>query len=135
MDQACPIEYTVALINGKWKLLILKELSQGPVRYGQLGERLPAISSKVLTQQLREMEADGLIARTVFPEIPPRVEYSLSEMGTGIFTIFVELRRWGLEKGRKPRVRCSLCGQCQPFIQDKPKPARRPRKQPGPGIR
>ena len=59
MNGRCPIETTVSLINGKWKLLILKELSQGPVRYGQLGAQIPAVSAKVLTQQLREMEEDG----------------------------------------------------------------------------
>ena len=74
MNGRCPIETTVSLINGKWKLLILKELSQGPVRYGRLGAQIPAVSAKVLTQQLREMEEDGLIVRTVFAEVPPRVE-------------------------------------------------------------
>ena len=83
MNGRCPIETTVSLINGKWKLLILKELSQGPVRYGQLGAQIPAVSAKVLTQQLREMEEDGLIVRTVFAEVPPRVEYSLADMGLG----------------------------------------------------
>jgi len=117
MSAQCPIEYTVSLINGKWKLLILKELSQDAVRYGQLGKRIPAISAKVLTQQLKEMEKDGLIIRTVFAEIPPRVEYSLSEMGLSVFTIFIELRKWGLETGVESKVKCSFCGKCQPFIQ------------------
>ena len=122
MTDKCPIEYTVSLINGKWKLVILKELSQGPVRYGQLGERVASISSKVLTQQLREMETDGLIVRTVFAEIPPKVEYSLSDLGISIFKIFVELRRWGLETGQDRQVRCSFCGGCQPFILNQPAP-------------
>ena len=116
MEAQCPIESTLSLINGKWKQMILKELSQGPVRYGQLGARIPSVSSKVLTQQLREMERDGLIVRTVFAEIPPRVEYSLAEMGASIFTVFKELRRWGLEEDAMHRGKCSFCGQCRPLF-------------------
>ena len=128
MADKCPIEYTVSLINGKWKTSILKELSQGPVRYGRLGERVASISSKVLTQQLREMETDGLVVRTIFAEIPPKVEYSLSDMGLSVFNIFVELRRWGLEAGKDPQVKCSLCGGCQPYIPDQPTPKKKPRR-------
>ncbi len=117
MEEKCPIESTLSLINGKWKQMILKELSQGPVRYGQLGARISSVSSKVLTQQLREMEHDGLIRRKVFPEVPPRVEYSLTEMGASIFTVFKELRRWGLEEDAMHRGKCSFCGQCQPLFQ------------------
>lgn len=122
MADKCPIEYTVSLINGKWKSSILKELSRGPVRYGQLEERVASISSKVLTQQLREMETDGLVVRTIFAEIPPKVEYSLSDMGLSIFKVFIELRRWGLEAGKDTQVKCSLCGCCQPCLPDQPPP-------------
>ena len=115
MGGKCPIESTFALINGKWKLLILKELSQGPVRYGALGDRLAAVSAKVLTQQLRELESDGLVVRTVFPETPPRVEYSLSAMGASLYTIFVEMRRWGLEEDRVHEIHCSGCRNCMPL--------------------
>lgn len=114
MGGKCPIESTLSLINGKWKLLILKELSQGAVRYGKLGAAIPAVSAKVLTQQLRELEEDGLIVRTVYAEVPPRVEYSLSDMGTSIFSVFKELRRWGLEDDGLVRGECSFCGQCIP---------------------
>ena len=114
MGGKCPIETTLSLINGKWKLLILKELSQGAVRYGKLGTAIPAVSAKVLTQQLRELEEDGLIVRTVYAEVPPRVEYSLSDMGTSIFSVFKELRRWGLEDDGLARGECSFCGQCIP---------------------
>ncbi len=116
MENKCPIESTLSLINGKWKILILKALSQGPVRYGQIGGSIPAISAKVLTQQLREMIADGLVLREVFAEVPPRVEYSLSEMGVSIFTVFVELRRWGLSENNVQPVKCSFCMNCRPFI-------------------
>jgi DNA-binding HxlR family transcriptional regulator len=102
------------MINGKWKLLILKELSQGPVRYGALERGIPTISSKVLTQRLREMEADGLVVRTIFSEIPPRVEYSLDEMGISIFKVFTEMRRWGLEEDKRHNIRCAGCKNCLP---------------------
>jgi DNA-binding HxlR family transcriptional regulator len=115
MGGKCPIETTLSLINGKWKLLILKELSQGAVRYGKLGAAIPAVSAKVLTQQLRELEEDGLIVRTVYAEVPPRVEYSLSDMGTSIFSVFKELRRWALEDDGLARGECSFCGQCIPI--------------------
>ena len=114
MDKKCPIEATVSLINGKWRILILKELSQGPVRFGALERVIHSISAKVLTQQLREMEADGLVKRKIFPEIPPRVEYSLSEMGVKLFAIFVALRQWGLEENTSGNVYCSACLNCQP---------------------
>lgn len=88
----CPIESTLSIISGKWKILIIKALSQGPVRYGQLAKEIPQVSAKVLTQQLREMEDDGLVKRVIFAEIPPRVEYSLSRMGASLAPILVELR-------------------------------------------
>lgn len=119
MENKCPIESTLSVINGKWKILILKELSQGPVRYGQIGNNIPTISAKVLTQQLREMANDGLVVRKVFAEIPPRVEYSLSEMGISLYTVFKELRRWGLSEDKVHSVQCAFCMKCQPVWQDK----------------
>lgn len=116
MSKKCPIEYTMSLINGKWKILILKELSHGPLRYGAVGKCIPNVSPKVLIHQLREMEEDGLVARTVFPEVPPRVEYSLSEKGISILSIFLELRRWGLEADETDKVECVLCEKCRPRI-------------------
>ena len=117
MNKKCPIEFTLSLINGKWKLLILKELSQEPLRYGIIGKRIPEISSKVLIQHLREMENDGLITREIFPEVPPRVEYSLSEKGSSIFSIFIELRRWSLEANENDKVECAMCKKCMPHIE------------------
>lgn len=119
MENKCPIESTLSLINGKWKILILKELSHGPVRYGQIGNNIPKISAKVLTQQLREMVGDGLVVRKVFAEIPPRVEYSLSEMGISLYSVFKELRRWGLSEDNVHSVQCSFCEKCQPVWQVK----------------
>ena len=117
MNKKCPIEFTLSLINGKWKLLILKELSQAPLRYGALGKRVPAISAKVLIQQLREMEEDGLLVREVFPEVPPRVEYSLSDKGASLFSVFMELRRFGLSLDDNEKVACAMCKKCIPFIE------------------
>ncbi|MDR1124583.1 MAG: helix-turn-helix transcriptional regulator [Deltaproteobacteria bacterium] len=115
MEGKCLIETTLAVINGKWKIRILKEISQGPVRFNQLNIRISAVSTKMLTQQLRELEANGLIVRTVFPEIPPRVEYSISDMGLSIFPLFKEMRRWGLEEDRIQKAHCTSCFQCVPY--------------------
>jgi DNA-binding HxlR family transcriptional regulator len=112
MNPKCPIESTLSLVNGKWRLLILKALSSGPVRFGALERCIAEISAKVLTQQLREMERDGLVLRKIFPEVPPRVEYSLNKMGVNLFKIFVELRRWGLEENSRQDIECSGCFGC-----------------------
>lgn len=117
MNKKCPIEFTLSLINGKWKIKILKELSQKPLRYGELGKYIPEVTSKVLIQHLREMEGDGLIVREIFPEVPPRVEYSLSEKGKSIFSIFTELRRWGLALDNEEKVACAMCKKCIPYIE------------------
>ena len=118
MEKKCPIESTLSIINGKWKLLILKEISQGPVRYNRLRSSISGISTKVLTQQLREMEEDGLIIRSVFPAVPPHVEYSLDKMGISIFSVFTEMRRWGMEDDKVHSTRCSLCYSCMPYHGD-----------------
>lgn len=109
----CPIESTLATISGKWKILIMKALAQGPVRYGELQREIPQVSAKVLTQQLREMESDGLVKRTIFPEVPPRVEYSLSSMGASLTNVLIELRNWGLTKDTVHNVECLYCKKCQ----------------------
>ena len=95
MEYRCPIETTLSLISGKWKVLILKELIKEPVRYGALKKRIPRISSKVLTQQLREMEKDGLILREIFAEVPPRVEYTLTGMGWDLIPLIDHMREYG----------------------------------------
>jgi DNA-binding HxlR family transcriptional regulator len=123
-NKKCPIEYTLSLISGKWKILILKELSQGPLRYGVIGKCIPEISPKVLISHLREMEDDGLIVREVFPEVPPRVEYSLSERGLSIGSILRELRRWGLELNEDEKVECAMCEKCLPYLPKEPKAKR-----------
>ncbi|MBQ9233867.1 MAG: helix-turn-helix transcriptional regulator [Lachnospiraceae bacterium] len=91
----CPVATTVSLIGSKWKLLIIRNLLNRPWRFNELQKSLEGISQKVLTDSLRSMEADGLITRTVFPEVPPRVEYALSELGESLRPIINDMAKWG----------------------------------------
>lgn len=91
----CPVATTVALIGSKWKLLIIRNLLQRPWRFNELKKNLEGISQKVLTDSLRSMEEDGLITRTVYPEVPPRVEYALSELGQSLKPILDSMLEWG----------------------------------------
>ena len=94
---ACPVATTVALIGSKWKLLIMRNLLQRPWRFNELKKDLEGISQKVLTDSLRSMEADGIITRIVYPEVPPRVEYALSELGESMRPIMNAMEIWGTE--------------------------------------
>ena len=91
----CPVATTVALIGSKWKLLIMRNLLSRPWRFNELKKDLDGISQKVLTDSLRSMEADGLLTRTVYPEVPPRVEYTLTELGYSLRPILEAMRVWG----------------------------------------
>lgn len=91
----CPVATTVQLIGNKWKLLIIRNLLVRPWRFNELQKSLDGISQKVLTDSLRSMEADGIITRTVFPEVPPRVEYALSELGESMRPILDSMQAWG----------------------------------------
>lgn len=92
---ACPVATTVELIGSKWKLLILRNLLARTWRFNELQKSLEGISQKVLTDSLRSMETDGIIIRTVYAEVPPRVEYSLSELGESIRPILASMEQWG----------------------------------------
>lgn len=92
---ACPVATTVQMIGSKWKLLIMRNLLQRPWRFNELKKDLEGISQKVLTDSLRSMEADGIVTRTVYPEVPPRVEYALSPLGESIRPIMDAMERWG----------------------------------------
>lgn len=94
---ACPVATTVALIGSKWKLLIMRNLLARPWRFNELKKDLEGISQKVLTDSLRSMEADGIITRTVYPEVPPRVEYALSDLGESMRPIMDAMEIWGTE--------------------------------------
>lgn len=91
----CPVEVTLMLIGNKWKVLILRDLMDGTRRFGELKKSVGQISQKVLTSQLREMEAQGLVNRKVYAEVPPRVEYSLTELGKSLKPVLDALRSWG----------------------------------------
>ena len=93
----CPVTATLELIGGKWKTIILYSLTTGTRRFGEIAVRIPDISRKVLTEQLKELEADGLILREQYKEIPPRVEYSLTDLGKSLSSIIRELEIWGTE--------------------------------------
>ena len=91
----CPVATTVQLIGNKWKLLIIRNLLVRPWRFNELQKNLDGISQKVLTDSLRSMETDGIITRTVYPEVPPRVEYALSELGESMRPILDAMKAWG----------------------------------------
>ena len=93
----CPVATTVQLIGNKWKLLILRNLLTRPWRFNELRKSLDGISQKVLTESLRSMESDGIVIRTVYAEVPPRVEYSLSELGETLRPILDAMQAWGQE--------------------------------------
>lgn len=92
---ACPVATTVEVIGSKWKLLIIRNLRERPWRFNELKKDLEGISQKVLTDSLRSLEQDGIITRTVYPEVPPRVEYALSELGESMGPILDAMADWG----------------------------------------
>jgi DNA-binding HxlR family transcriptional regulator len=91
----CSVEITLALLGNKWKVLILRELFKDTKRFGELARGVPGISQKMLTQQLRQMEEDNLVHRKVFAEVPPKVEYSLTEIGKSLSPILDAMHKWG----------------------------------------
>jgi DNA-binding HxlR family transcriptional regulator len=92
---ACPVATTVNLIGNKWKLLILRDLRSGTKRFGELRKNLEGISQKVLTDNLRALEADGLVGRKIYAEVPPRVEYSFTDLGITLLPIVEAMEKWG----------------------------------------
>lgn len=91
----CPVETTLTLIGDKWKVLILRDLLPGTKRFGELKKSIGSVSQKVLTAQLRDMEQNGLLTRTVYAEVPPRVEYTLTELGYSLKPILDAMWNWG----------------------------------------
>ncbi|MDE6923555.1 MAG: helix-turn-helix transcriptional regulator [Oscillospiraceae bacterium] len=92
---ACPVETTLTLISDKWKVLILRDLMPGTKRFGELRKSIGTVTQKVLTSQLRQMEESGLVIRTVYPEVPPRVEYTLTDLGRSLDPVLDAMRNWG----------------------------------------
>ena len=91
----CPVETTLTLISDKWKVLIIRDLLPGTKRFGELKKSIGGVSQKVLTSQLRQMEESGLLIRTVYPEVPPRVEYALTELGHSLKPVLDAMWDWG----------------------------------------
>lgn len=98
---ACPVETTLMLIGNKWKILIIRDLLTGTKRFGELKKSIGKVSQKVLTTQLRDMEEDGLISRKIYAEVPPRVEYSLTDLGKSLQPILNAMLQWGTEYKEK----------------------------------
>lgn len=94
-DEHCPVEATLELIGGKYKALILWHLAEGKLRFSQLRDQIKGVTPKMLTQQLRELESKLLIHREVFPIVPPKVEYSLTDLGRSLMPLLVAMRDWG----------------------------------------
>ena len=103
MDSICPVETTLSLIGGKYKALILWHLSAGTLRFSQLQKAVTA-TPRMLTLQLRELENDGLISRTVYPEVPPRVEYAMTDLGRSLMPILTAMRNWGTDYLRRKDI-------------------------------
>ncbi len=98
---ACPVETTLMLINDRWKVLIIRDLLEGTKRFGELKKSVGNISQKVLTANLRSMEESGLLTRKVFPEVPPHVEYTLTETGCSLKSVLDAMVKWGTEYKQK----------------------------------
>ncbi|RFA34329.1 ArsR family transcriptional regulator [Virgibacillus dokdonensis] len=93
--EGCPVEATLDVIGGKWKGVILYHLLDGKKRFNELRRFIPGITQRMLSLQLSELEQDGVISRTVFPEVPPRVEYAMTEFGTTLEPIITQMKKWG----------------------------------------
>ncbi|HZG84778.1 helix-turn-helix domain-containing protein [Paenibacillus sp.] len=104
-EKTCPVETAVNLVGAKWKIMIIYRLMDGTKRFNELRRLLPGVTQRMLTLHLRELENDGLIARTVYPEVPPRVEYTLTEAGQSLTPILTQLGDWAAayEKKRAPQ--------------------------------
>ena len=113
MNQTCPVETTLSLIGGKYKALILWRLCGGTLRFSQLQKQIPA-TARMLTLQLRELEHDGLVSRTVYPEVPPRVEYAMTDLGRSLMPILTAIRDWGTEYLRAKDIEpnCAMMEDC-----------------------
>lgn len=101
----CPLEITVSLVGGKWQCVILWHLRKGALRFSQLKRRLPGITPKMLTQQLRDLEENELIVRKIYPVIPPKVEYTLSEYGNSFVPVLKSMYSWGKQYSKEYDIR------------------------------
>lgn len=95
--EVCPVEVAIAVVGGSWKMTVVKHLRDGPLRFGELGRAVGPVTPRVLTRQLRELETDGVVHREVYPEVPPRVEYSLTPLGQTLGSLVESLDAWGAD--------------------------------------
>ncbi|MEM1108339.1 MAG: winged helix-turn-helix transcriptional regulator [Planctomycetota bacterium] len=100
----CDVEAALTVIGGKWKPVLLCHLLEGPKRFGELRRLVPNATERMITLQLRELEADGVVHREVFPEVPPRVEYSITDFGRTLEPILVQMQQWGSDFKAKRRA-------------------------------
>ena len=117
-EHAALIETVLKVIGGKWKVLIVYHLSMNHVvRFGEMRRKIPGVTQRILTNQLREMEADGLVIRKVYPEVPPKVEYSLSDEGRDLKAVYMEMKKWG-EKNPKLLARIQKTREEAPKVSE-----------------
>jgi DNA-binding HxlR family transcriptional regulator len=113
----CAVEVTLAVMGGKWKPVILYQLLDGPKRFGELRKSLDGVSQRSLTMQLRELEADGIVHRQVFAEVPPRVEYSLSDYGRSLAPVLDAMKAWGQSFRDKVEGRTESAARARPLAE------------------
>ncbi|MDR8020474.1 winged helix-turn-helix transcriptional regulator [Nesterenkonia aerolata] len=99
--EVCPVEVAVSVLGGTWKLTVVKHLLEGTLRFGELSKLLAGANRKTLTRQLRELEEDGIVHREVYPEVPPKVEYSLTELGQSLAPVVEVMNEWGAVYGKQ----------------------------------
>ncbi|KON83857.1 ArsR family transcriptional regulator [Rossellomorea marisflavi] len=116
-DYHCAIDMVIELIGGKWKVLILWNLNEGDKRFNELRRSIPDITQKMLTQQLRELEAHGLVSRTVFQEVPPRVEYATTDLGKKLQKTLFEMCRWGDDYAEEKGINMNRCWTTYDFME------------------
>ncbi|TYS89147.1 helix-turn-helix domain-containing protein [Rossellomorea aquimaris] len=116
-EYQCSIDLVIDVIGGKWKVLILWNLNEGVKRFNELKRSMPNITQKMLTQQLRELEEHGLVARKVYQEVPPRVEYSTTEMGKKLQMTLFEMCKWGDEYAEQKGIAMNRCWTSYDFME------------------
>ncbi len=104
VEVGCPVEATLKVLGGKWKVLIIYHLNGSSKRFSEIRRSIPGITEKMLTQQLKELEKDGVVSRKVYPQVPPRVEYSMTKYGKTLGPVISEMRKWGLEHRKRKSV-------------------------------
>ncbi len=116
----CDVEATLSVIGGRWKPILVCHLLSGAKRFGELKRLTPTATERMITLQLRELEADGIVSRTVFAEVPPRVEYDVTEYGRSLEPILIAMQDWGREFKSRREAECDLAELCEASPEDQP---------------